>query len=101
MLHRAVTSLNQCDIIDVVMPESTTTQLHAFQTDDARLRPPVDVEVGLVAVQALTYLVGQPANGKNVFGPIQGECVIGAEALRGEYLVGNRTEPCVVCLESV
>src|SRR5579864_2099695 len=59
----------------------------------------IDVEIGLVAVQALAHVVGQPTDGEDVTGSIERKRVIRTEALVGKHLVVNRSETLVVGLK--
>ncbi len=59
----------------------------------------VDVEVRLVAVHAFADVIGQPADRQNVAGAVEGESVIGAQALAGKNLGVNRPEPGIVSLK--
>ena len=66
-----------------------------------RIDVAVDVEIRLVAVHALAHGVGHPAHGENVAGAVEGERVVGVQALAGEDFVVNRRQARVVRLESV
>jgi len=62
---------------------------------------PVDVEVSNVAVQALAHMVGQPAHGQNISGPVERNPIVEIKTLVGQNLVGNRPQAGVIGLKAV
>ncbi len=69
--------------------------------DIRRIDMAVDVEISLVAVHALAHEVGHPAHGENVAGAVEGEGVVGAEALAGHDFSVDRRQARIVGLKSV
>ena len=55
--------------------------------DVGRIDVAVDVEVGLVAVHALAHVIGEPSDGEDVAGAIEGKRVLLAEAFAGQHFV--------------
>ena len=89
---------------------------HAFQTDDARLKPiaekvaaqqRLDAEDALalyrsqdiLAVGWMANLVGEPPHGENVARAIQRQRVAGVKTLLGDDFLGDRLQPRVVGLK--
>src|ERR1700727_1406554 len=61
----------------------------------------IDVEVGLVAMHALTHRVGHPSHGQNVARTVQGESILGVKPFaRLDFLV-NRRKTRIVCLKGM
>ncbi len=50
----------------------------------------VDVEIRLVAMQALAHRVCHPTHGENIAGPVQSKRVVGVETLTGKNFLVNR-----------
>src|SRR3984957_9143784 len=61
----------------------------------------IDVEVGLVTVQALTHGVCHPADSENITGAVEGEGIVVAQTLVGEDLLMNRPQAWIVSLEGM
>ena len=66
-----------------------------------RIDVAIDVEISFIAVHAFAHGVGQPAHGENVAGPVEGESVVGIEALAGKNFLVNRRQARVIRLESM
>ena len=62
---------------------------------------PVYVEISDVPAQAVTNMIGQPANGKYVRGTIERDGVVKSKALAGKDFGSNGLKARVVCLEPV
>ena len=61
----------------------------------------VDVKVCLVTVHALAHGVGHPAYGEDVAATVKRQRVVDVEPLAGQYLVADRLQPGIICLEIV
>ena len=61
----------------------------------------IDVEVGVVAMQALAHLIGQPSHRQDVPGLVEHRPIVGAQALARKDFVADRQQARVVSLESV
>ena len=59
----------------------------------------IHVEVSLIAVHALTYVIGQPTDSQNIPSAIQREPIIEVEALAGNHLLVDRFESLIVGLK--
>src|SRR5215831_6494226 len=70
-------------------------------TDVGWIDMAVDVEVRLIAVQALANRVSHPTDGKNITRAIKVQSVVAAEPFGRQNSLVNRLEPGIICLENV
>jgi hypothetical protein len=75
------------------------TEAAGRDADVRRIDVAVDVEIRLVAMQALAHVVRKPADGEDVAGAVEGECVSFVEALADKDFVLDCGQARIVGLE--
>jgi len=78
-----------------------STKTAGRNTDIRRVDMAINVEVGLVSVQALADVIREPADREDVPGLIKTERVVFCEALSGQHFTSYRFKPRVIGLKWV